>query len=152
MGVASGVYNAPSARVREAEGNVKVKDVLAMREPRVVATTPEKTVREVVDLLTREEVGAVMVRDWEGVIIGIFSERDVVRGLASDREGLLSMEVGAVMTTTVASCGLEDDINDVIRMMAERRFRHVPVIEGRKIEGIISLRDLIEHRVLQVPD
>ena len=152
MGVAPGVYNAPAARAREAEGNVKVKDVLAMREPRVVATTPEKTVQEVVDLLTREEVGAVMVRDWEGVIIGIFSERDVVRGLASDREGLLSMEVGAVMTTTVASCGLEDDINDVIRMMAERRFRHVPVIEGRKIEGIISLRDLIEHRVLQVPD
>lgn len=137
---------------RGAKGNVKVKDVLAMHEPRVVATTPEKTVQEVADLLTKEEVGAVMVRNWEGVIIGIFSERDVVHGLASDREKLLSMEVGEVMTTTVVSCGLEDDINDVIKMMTERHFRHVPVIEGRKIEGIISLRDLIEYRILQVPD
>ncbi len=131
---------------------MKVKDVLAMHEPRVVATTPEKTVREVAELLTREEVGAVMVRNWEGVIIGIFSERDVVHGLASDGEKLLSMEVGEVMTTTVASCGLEDDINGVIRMMTERRFRHVPVIEDRRIEGIISLRDLIEYRILQLPD
>ena len=56
------------------------------------------------------------------------------------------------MTTTVVSCGPEDDINDVIGMMAERRFRHMPVIDGRRIAGIISLRDLIEHRTLQVPD
>lgn len=131
---------------------MKVKDVLATREPRVVATTPERTVRDVVDLLAWEEIGAVMVRDWEGVIIGIFSERDVVHGLAADGEKLLSMEVGEVMTTTVVSCGPEDDINDVIGMMAERRFRHVPVIDGRRIAGIISLRDLIEHRTLQVPD
>ena len=131
---------------------MKVKDVLGMHEPRVVATTPEKRVQEVVDLLTKEEVGAVMVRNWEGVIIGIFSERDVVHGLSADRAQLLSMEVGEVMTSGVVSCGLEDDINDVIKMMTERHFRHVPVIEDRKIEGIISLRDLIEYRILKVAE
>jgi CBS domain-containing protein len=131
---------------------VKVKDVLAMHAPRVVATTPEKTVQEVVDLLTKEQVGAVMVRNWEGVIIGIFSERDVVHGLASDRERLLSMEVGEMMTSTVVSCGLEDDIMDVIKIMVERHFRHMPVIADRKIEGIISLRDLVEFRILQLSD
>ena len=131
---------------------MKVKDVLAMHEPRVVATTPEKTVQDVADLLTKEQVGAVMVRNWEGVIIGIFSERDVVHGLASDREKLLSMEVGEVMTSTVVSCGLEDDIMEVIKIMTERHFRHMPVIEGRKIEGIISLRDLVEYRIFQLAD
>ena len=78
-------------------------------------------------------------------IIGIFSERDVVNGLALDRDRLLSMEVGAVMTAKVVSCGLEDDIEDVIKMMTERHFRHVPVIQGHKIEGVISLRDLVEY-------
>ena len=131
---------------------MKVKDVLAMHAPRVVATTPEKTVQEVVDLLAKEQVGAVMVRNWEGVIIGIFSERDVVHGLASDRERLLSMEVGEIMTSTVVNCGLEDDIMDVIKIMTERHFRHMPVIEDRKIEGIISLRDLVEYRILQLAD
>tara|TARA_B100000676_G_C18048615_1_gene829608 strand:- start:167 stop:562 length:396 start_codon:yes stop_codon:yes gene_type:complete len=131
---------------------VKVKDVLGMHEPRVVATTPEKSVQEVVDLLTKEEVGAVMVRNWEGVIIGIFSERDVVHALSADRAQLLSMEVGEVMTSGVVSCGPEDDINDVIKMMTERHFRHVPVIEDRKIEGIISLRDLIEYRILKIAE
>ena len=129
---------------------MKVKDVLAMHAPRVVATTPEKTVQEVADLLAKEQVGAVMVRNWEGVIIGIFSERDVVHGLASDRERLLSMEVGEMMTSTVVSCGLEDDIMDVMKIMTERHFRHMPVIEDRKIEGIISLRDLVEFRILQL--
>tara|TARA_Y100001934_G_C12378179_1_gene790523 strand:+ start:1880 stop:2251 length:372 start_codon:yes stop_codon:yes gene_type:complete len=123
-----------------------------MHEPRVVATTPEKSVQEVVDLLTKEEVGAVMVRNWEGVIIGIFSERDVVHALSADRAQLLSMEVGEVMTSGVVSCGPEDDINDVIKMMTERHFRHVPVIEDRKIEGIISLRDLIEYRILKIAE
>ncbi|MBH62778.1 MAG: hypothetical protein CL569_10120 [Alphaproteobacteria bacterium] len=131
---------------------MKVKDVLGMHEPRVVATTPEKSVQEVVDLLTKEEVGAVMVRNWEGVIIGIFSERDVVHALSADRAQLLSMEVGEVMTSGVVSCGPEDDINDVIKMMTERHFRHVPVIEDRKIEGIISLRDLIEYRILKIAE
>jgi CBS domain-containing protein len=131
---------------------VKVKDVLGMRESRVVATTPEKSVQNVVDLLTKEEVGAVMVRNWEGVIIGIFSERDVVHGLSADRERLLSMEVGEVMTAGVESCGPEDDINDVITMMAKRHFRHVPVIEDSKIKGIISLRDLIEYRILKIAE
>lgn len=131
---------------------MKVKDVLGMHEPRVVATTPEKSVQNVIDLLTKEEVGAVMVRNWEGVIIGIFSERDVVHGLSADREQLLSMEVGEVMTSGVESCGPEDDINDVIQMMAKRHFRHVPVIEGSKIKGIISLRDLIEYQVLKIAE
>ncbi len=131
---------------------MKVKDVLGMRESRVVATTPEKSVQNVVDLLTKEEVGAVMVRNWEGVIIGIFSERDVVHGLSADRERLLSMEVGEVMTAGVESCGPEDDINDVITMMAKRHFRHVPVIEDSKIKGIISLRDLIEYRILKIAE
>tara|TARA_B100000686_G_scaffold346509_1_gene433346 strand:+ start:228 stop:599 length:372 start_codon:yes stop_codon:yes gene_type:complete len=120
-----------------------------MHEPRVVATTPDKSVQYAVDLLVKEKVGAVMVRDWEGAIIGIFSERDVVQGLSADREQLLSMEVGEVMTSGVESCGMEDDINDVIKMMSSLHFRHVPVIEDRKIKGIISLRDLIEHRILE---
>ena len=128
---------------------MKVKDVLATHELRVVATTPEKTIQEVVDLLARERVGAVMVRNWEGVIIGIFSERDVVHGLASDREQLLALEVGEMMTPTVVSCGMEDDVTDVIGIMAERHFRHMPVIENRKIEGIISLRDLVEFTILE---
>ena len=123
-----------------------------MHEPRVVATTPEKTVQEVIDLLTSEAIGAVMVRNWEGVVIGIFSERDIVHGLASDREKLLSMEVGEVMTSTVVNCGLEDDIMDIMKIMTERHFRHMPVIEDRKIKGIISLRDLVEYRILQLAD
>ena len=87
-----------------------------------------------------------------GYVIGIFSERDVVHGLSADRERLLSMEVGEVMTAGVESCGPEDDINDVITMMAKRHFRHVPVIEDSKIKGIISLRDLIEYRILKIAE
>lgn len=131
---------------------MKVRDVLARHAPRVVATTPETSVQEIADLMARERIGAVMVRNWEGVIIGIFSERDIVNGLSAHRDRLLEMEVGEVMTSKVMSCRLDDDIMDVIKMMTERRFRHMPVIEDRKIEGIISLRDLVEYRIVTVVD
>lgn len=127
---------------------LKVKEVLEKRDTRIVAVTPERKVQEVIELLERECVGAVMIRDWDGCIIGIFSERDVVNGLATKGEKLLSLEVGAVMTSKVVKCSLDDELDEILEIMTRSSFRHMPVICNQKIAGIISLRDLVSHKIL----
>lgn len=124
-----------------------VAELLKAKGTQVVTTGPEKTIATTARLLTSKKIGAVVVKDARGRIIGIISERDIVRGVAKDGEKALEMKVADLMTSDLVSCKQEDDLMEVMALMTNRRVRHLPVVEDDKLKGILSIRDVIKIRL-----
>ena len=114
----------------------------------VLTVTPESSVATLVSLLAERRIGAVPVIDGEGHVKGIVSERDVVRALAAD-SGVLERKVETLMTREVKTCGLQDAVVELMEVMTRERFRHLPVVEGGKLVGIISIGDVVKQRVAE---
>jgi CBS domain-containing protein len=123
-----------------------VGQILAMKGSKVVTTRPDATIAEVVKLLRREKIGAVVVTE-AGALCGIISERDVARGLADHGAELLEMKVGQLMTREVVTCAPEDTVDHLRETMTRGRFRHLPVLRDREMVGIVSIGDVVKHRL-----
>ena len=117
--------------------------------PGVATTTPSATVEELLSLLSRYNVGALPVVDG-GVLVGIVSERDVVRKLHERGRDLLDATVGELMTADVVTCSPQDSAADLARIMTERRIRHLPVCDDSGLVGIVSIGDLVKTRIDQL--
>lgn len=117
--------------------------------PRVVRTAaPGDTIGDVVDLLAEYGIGAVVATSDGTTIDGIISERDIVRHLAHEQEHMLRIRVEDLMTRTVKTCTLDDQIDDVARTMLAGRFRHMPVVDADGgLVSMVSLGDLVEARL-----
>ena len=124
-----------------------VSDILSSKGADVIATGPGETVSATARLLNVKRIGAVVVRDAEGAVIGMISERDIIRGVAVNGARALEMQVRDLMTTEVVSCKTTDTIGEVMKQMTAKRFRHVPVIEDGEIKGMISIGDVVKHRL-----
>jgi CBS domain-containing protein len=122
---------------------MKVRSVLTSRKRDVVTIRPEQTVREAVRLLAEQRIGALVVTDPGGAILGILSERDVIRTAAGD-DGVLDRAVGDVMTRRVVVGSPSDDLIAVANTMLERRFRHLPIVEEGRLIGMISIGDVLK--------
>lgn len=115
---------------------------------RWVATVPHDTTVDVaVELLDRNGIGALVVTEADGRTVGIISERDIVRDLALHGSSTLSAAVTSLMTSQIHTCGLDDTADDLMAIMTERRIRHLPVIDGGVLVGIVSIGDVVKHRV-----
>ena len=125
---------------------MKISLILATKGARVVTIRPEQLVREVVSLFVHYNIGAVVVVDATGAVVGIISERDVVRALPQVPD-LLTQPVSAVMTRTVIVASPQDDLVSVMRTMTEKRFRHLPILDGGKLAGLISIGDIIKTQL-----
>jgi CBS domain-containing protein len=123
-----------------------VGQILAAKGGKVVSTRPDATIADVERLLRREKIGAVVVVE-AGALCGIISERDLARGLADHGAELLEMKVGQMMTRDVVTCTPEAGIDHLMQTMTEGRFRHLPVLEDGKMTGIISIGDVVKHRL-----
>lgn len=123
-----------------------VGQILGAKGSRVVSTTAEATIADVARLLRRERIGAVVVTET-GRLCGIISERDLARGLADYGSELLEMKVGQLMTREVVTCAPEDSVDQLRQTMTEGRFRHLPVLRDGEMIGIISIGDVVKHRV-----
>lgn len=128
---------------------MRVKDILAAKKGALVTNRPEDTVEAAAVLLTNNNIGALPVRDGNGDLVGVISERDIVRGFARQGGRLLQLKVKDLMTRKVVTCEPEDDVKDAMRLMSDRHIRHLPVITDGKISGIISSRDVMESRLEQ---
>ena len=130
---------------------MQIADVLRGKAtgPDVATTTPAATVGELLALLHRYNVGALPVVDG-GELVGIVSERDVVRHLHERGRDLLDATVGDVMTADVVTCSPRDRAADLARVMTERRIRHLPVCDDRGLIGIVSIGDLVKARIDQL--
>ena len=115
----------------------------------VFTIAPTGTVEELLRTLADRNIGALLVVEGEQVV-GIVSERDVVRRIATDRTGVLDGTVRDIMTPSVVTCSSGDSIDSIAETMTERRVRHMPVIDGGRLVGIVSIGDVVSHRMRQL--
>src|SRR5262245_35037126 len=114
---------------------------------RTVATmAPQTTLMDVVNRLEKEKIGAVVICDGEQVK-GIISERDIVRILATRGPQVFNEPVQGYMTKDVVTCSERDSVSRLMEVMTSHRFRHMPVVEGGRLVGIVSIGDVVKHRV-----
>ena len=126
---------------------MKINDVVHGKSSQDVVTIgPDATVRDLVALLAEHNVGALVVSDDGEHVIGIVSERDVVRHLHSDAD-VLEHPVRQIMTTDVRTCAAGDAVTDLMQTMTEHRIRHVPVVDDGRLTGIISIGDVVKSRI-----
>ncbi len=124
-----------------------VARILSEKGREVFTTQPHRTLKEVIDLLASKGVGAVVVSDASMSVLGILSERDVVRVIAHDGAAALDDPVSRHMTAKVITVTRGDTIDHVMQTMTEGRFRHVPVVEDGRLIGIISIGDVVKRHV-----
>jgi CBS domain-containing protein len=122
---------------------MNIATVLASKGSKVITIQPEQTVRQAVGLLVEHNIGALVVVDGNRQPVGILSERDIVR-MAAQREQVFSEPVGALMTKNVVLGLPQDDLTSVAHTMTERRIRHLPVMDGGRLIGIVSIGDVMK--------
>lgn len=129
---------------------MRIGEVLARKPSREVVTVgPATTVRELLGVLAEHNIGACVVCRGER-IEGIVSERDVVRRLHAEGPAAVERPVAAIMTSDVAVCSPDDGLEELLGVMTERRVRHLPVVDGERLVGIVSIGDLVKHRIDQL--
>lgn len=125
---------------------MRIQELLKGKGSDVVTITSDTTIGELVQTLADHRIGAVVVVD-DGVITGIISERDVVRALPGGAEGLLDRQVSSLMTSDVITCAPSDEVSSLAASMTEHRFRHLPVVQGDQLVGIVSIGDIVKFRL-----
>jgi len=126
---------------------MKVEDILKAKSHRVATMRPETAIDTVIHRMRLDRIGAIVISRDGSTIEGILSERDIVYGLVEHGAGLLKMTAADVMTHEVITCRLQDTIKDVMSKMTHRRIRHVPVLEHGELAGIVSIGDVVKHRL-----
>ncbi len=129
---------------------MRIADLLhAKPDTAVVTVAPDAGVRELLRLLAEHNVGALVV-SGDGVRLdGIVSERDVVRRLHTDGT-VVDNTVGAIMTSVVETCSSQTPLDELMLTMTERRVRHVPVVDDGRLVGIVSIGDVVKHKIGQL--
>ena len=125
---------------------MKINDVLRGKGNQVVTISPEATVTELLALLAEHNVGALVVSADGSTVAGIVSERDIVRLLNRTPEAG-DVRVSAIMTEQVHTCGPDDLVDNLMRLMTDRRIRHVPVVTDGALSGIVSIGDVVKTRI-----
>jgi CBS domain-containing protein len=128
---------------------VKISDILRHKGAAVVTIAPTETVTALLAALAAHNVGALVVLDGDRVV-GVVSERDVVRRLAEHGPSLLDAAVAQIMTTDVFACSSKDSVDSIAATMTERRVRHMPVIDDDTMVGIVSIGDVVLSRIRQL--
>ncbi|MCB8943480.1 MAG: CBS domain-containing protein [Ardenticatenaceae bacterium] len=122
---------------------MKVSTILSKKGGSIVSIRPEQTIREAVQLLARHRIGALVVLAENGRLAGILSERDIIWKTA-ETEAPLDLPVSEVMTQSVITGVPQDEVMSVAHLMTERRFRHLPILDGDRLIGIISIGDVLK--------
>lgn len=126
-----------------------VAAILSNKGRDVITVSPDLSIADIVRILAERRIGAIVVTDGANHILGIVSERDVVRALARGAAAL-DGPVSSIMTAKVVTCTDRNTINEVMARMTEGRFRHLPVEEDGQLAGIVSIGDVVKARIEQV--
>jgi CBS domain-containing protein len=134
------------ARATEKVHPLTARDVLRSKGPRVYTARPAQPILEVTRLLAEHSLGSLVVTDEQGGVVGMLSERDILRALARDPGGLGRLTVGDLMTERVI-IGLEEDtVDNLLAVMTEKRIRHLPIMAQGKLAGILSIGDCVKAK------
>jgi CBS domain-containing protein len=126
---------------------MRIRDVLRVKGSQVVTVTPDTDVRQLLNVLAGHRIGAVVVSQDGNSVDGIVSERDIVRALAERGVVVMSESVAAIYTAEVHTVDLDAQLEDLMRIMTERRVRHLPVVVGGRLRGIVSIGDVVKKRI-----
>lgn len=125
---------------------MNIQSVLATKGTKVVTVRPAALVQVAAALLAANDIGALVVLDSERTLCGIISERDIARAFTRRRE-IHELRVRDIMTTDVQNASLNDAVEAVLQWMTVGRFRHIPVVEGGELVGIVSIGDLVKAQL-----
>jgi CBS domain-containing protein len=128
---------------------MRISDVLRQKGPAVATIAPSATVHELVSHLRAHNIGAMVVTEGE-TVVGIVSERDIVRRLDERGAGLMDAAVLEIMTRDVLTCTPNDTVDSLAETMTERRIRHMPVLSDGRLAGIVSIGDVVKSRIRQL--
>lgn len=126
---------------------MKLETILASKGSVVHTTAPEASIHAATTQMAKHNIGALLVTNPAGAVIGILTERDVVRFVA--RRGDSSQPVSSLMNTDVIVGSLQDELSAVLRTMTRRRFRHLPVVDRGQLVGMVSIGDLVKAQLAQ---
>jgi CBS domain-containing protein len=127
-----------------------VAHILKQKGRATVTLTAERKISEAAKTMAEKRIGAVVIVHPDETIAGILSERDIVRALASAGAGALTHSISQHMTAKVETAHEADSVPDVMEQMTTGKFRHVPVVEDGKLVGIISIGDVVKHRLAEM--
>lgn len=127
-----------------------VKSIIDAKGGNVVTIEPAATLDVAAKLLADRRIGAVVVLGADNRVVGILSERDIVRTVSQRGAAALQEQVAQVMTRKVATCTLDETIHSIMERMTAGKFRHVPVIEQGRLTGIVSIGDVVKHRIVEM--
>ena len=126
-----------------------VAAILKHKGNEVVSVHPTATNSDVAHLLSEKRIGAVVVRVGENPLLGVVSERDIIRALADHGAHALNMTAEQIMTRTLKTATPATTVIEAMEMMTEGRFRHLPVLEGGQMIGIVSIGDVVKARIME---
>jgi len=126
---------------------MKVASILKVKGSTVATTPPRTSIVTAARLLRDQHIGAVVVSEDGATVLGIITERDIVHGLADRGSALLELPVSLLMTREPVTCTPDDDITTLAIRMTRLRVRHLPVVVGGRLGGIVSIGDVVKHRL-----
>jgi len=126
---------------------MNVAQILNVKGRDVVTLAPHHTLRHAAETLGRKRIGAVIVADAAGCVLGVLSERDIVRALGVHGAEALAAPVSQFMTADPTTVGEEAEIDDLMRVMTQGRFRHLPVVDRGRLIGMVSIGDVVKYHV-----
>ncbi len=121
-----------------------IEKYLDSRQSMLISCRPEDTVKSAATLLTTNKIGAMPVVDDKGRLVGLLSERDIVRAFTIRNHDIMKMLVGELMSRNPVTCSCEDSMERAMLLMNRHRFRHLPVMDGDELYGMLSIRDALE--------
>ena len=126
---------------------MQVETILQSKGHAVFTVEAGAPLSEAVHVLNTKKIGAVVVVDAKGKVVGILSERDIVRRLDKDPVALLASPVRSAMTSKVITCTSASTVSDLMETMTLNRIRHIPIVEGGKLAGIVSIGDVVKRKI-----
>ncbi len=126
-----------------------VADILKTKGNAIETVKMEQSLRITTQTLASRNIGALVVTNGEGGLCGIISERDIIRAIAENGAAAMESNVKAFMTANVVTCTAADTIVEVMGRMTQGRFRHMPIVDGDQLVGIISIGDVVKHRIAE---
>ncbi len=127
-----------------------VERILAAKGNTVISVDLDETIGRAAEILFDNRIGAILIRNEDGHVEGVLSERDIVRGMAQIGDQCMTATVSDLMTRNVVYCQPEDDIDTIMSVMTEHRIRHLPVMRGDQLLGIISIGDVVKFRIEEI--
>ncbi len=126
-----------------------VSAILKQKGADVETTHPEVSIAEAARRLTEKGIGSLVVCEPQGKVVGILSERDIIKGISTHGQAVVGLPIKSIMTDGIITCAPDDQVKHIMSVMTRQRVRHIPVLVDRKLVGIVSIGDLVKSRLGQ---